>query len=113
MIFFCADLGLCLVHLKGGCVLEVQEVEKIARLARIHLTPDEKARFAEEFNNILNYFNQLKAANTDNMEPLLNPHATDFFSRQDEVQPFAGAPDVLLANAPSVQGRLYKTPPVV
>ena len=100
-------------NLDGGCVLEVKEVEKIARLARIHLTPDEKTRFYKEFNSILNYFNQLKAANTENLEPLLNPHAIGFFPRQDEVQPFPGAPDALLDNAPSVQGRLYKTPPVV
>jgi aspartyl-tRNA(Asn)/glutamyl-tRNA(Gln) amidotransferase subunit C len=38
----------------------IEEVRKIAQLASLELTPEEEARFAEQFTTILEYFEQLK-----------------------------------------------------
>lgn len=90
-----------------------RQVERVAKLAKIQLSAAEKDSFAIDFQQILNFFNQIKAADTHNLEPLINPNAEEFFAREDEACPFSGAPDVFLSNAPLTQGRLFKTPPVV
>lgn len=44
-----------------------EEVEKIAKLARIHVTNQEKIKYSKELSNILGYIEKLNNVNTDNV----------------------------------------------
>lgn len=50
--------------------ISLQEVEHIAELARIGLTKEEKERFSEELSDVLEYIEQLKEMDTENIEPV-------------------------------------------
>ena len=45
------------------------DIEHMAVLARIKLTPDEKARISGQMGTILAYIEKLKEVNTDDVEP--------------------------------------------
>lgn len=45
------------------------EVEKIARLARIHLTPEEGRAYAGQLTAILGYFEKLQTLDSAGVEP--------------------------------------------
>ena len=44
-----------------------EEVEKIAKLARIHVTNQEKIKYSKELSNILGYIEKLNNVNTDDV----------------------------------------------
>ena len=90
------------------------KIEKVEELAKLSIAETEKEEFGNELNQVLGFFNQIKAANTNsNLEPLFNPNQEEFEGREDEVIAFEEAPDALLSNAPDKLGRLFKTPPIV
>ena len=51
---------LCFSHGTLTCMITVQELEKLATLARIKLTEEDKTSLVKEFDSILNYVDQLK-----------------------------------------------------
>ena len=94
--------------------LKTEDIEKVAKLAKLSLNESEKDGWCNDLNNVLGFFNQLKAANINsNLEPLVNPTDVEFSAREDRVEAFSESPEKLLSNAPETQGRLYKTPPIV
>ena len=50
--------------------ISLKEVEHIAELAKIGLTKEEKEKFSEELSDILEYIEQLKEINTNDIEPV-------------------------------------------
>jgi aspartyl-tRNA(Asn)/glutamyl-tRNA(Gln) amidotransferase subunit C len=81
-------------------------------LARLHLTPDEKTKFAAQLTAVLESFKTLEQINTENVEPLITPSEIEIVFRADRVEPGMGA-EAALANAPEKSGHLFKVPPVV
>jgi aspartyl-tRNA(Asn)/glutamyl-tRNA(Gln) amidotransferase subunit C len=51
-------------------MLSEKEIEKIANLARIELTSEEKKEFQKELSKILDFFGQLDKVDVKNIEPL-------------------------------------------
>jgi aspartyl-tRNA(Asn)/glutamyl-tRNA(Gln) amidotransferase subunit C len=49
--------------------ISTEEVEKIAQLARIKLSKEEKRIFTIQFNGILDYFKIIDEVNTKNVKP--------------------------------------------
>lgn len=47
-----------------------EEVEKIAHLARIYLSKEEKATYATQLQRIFQYMNKLNEVDTTNVEPM-------------------------------------------
>lgn len=64
-----------------------EQVEHIAKLARIQLTEHEIMKFQKDFSSILEYFEVLKTLNTANTEPLT--HAVELLNvaREDVAEP--------------------------
>jgi|SRR4051794_6002549 aspartyl-tRNA(Asn)/glutamyl-tRNA(Gln) amidotransferase subunit C len=79
------------------------DVLKLSRLARIDLNDDELDKFAEEFNAILGYVEQLQQVDVSGLEPTSQVTGLVNVSRPDEVQDYGYGPDKLLANVPSVK----------
>jgi len=87
--------------------LSVDEVKKIADLARLRLTPEEEVTFAAQLAQIVDYIDQLSAYDTAPVEESGPPVP----EAEDVPQPFA-ALDELLRNSPALLDRFYLVPQV-
>jgi aspartyl-tRNA(Asn)/glutamyl-tRNA(Gln) amidotransferase subunit C len=93
-------------------VISREDVEHVARLARLALTPEELERMRNQLNSILVHIDALKAVNTAGVEP--TSHAVPAFNvmRDDEPTPCLPA-DVMLANAPDRAGEFFRVPRII
>ena len=91
--------------------LSSNEVERIARLARLHLSPAEIEKFSHELTAVVDYIDQLKAVETDGVEPYSQAAAGNVF-RRDEVRPSLSR-DEALGNAPQTDGEYFLVPRVM
>jgi aspartyl-tRNA(Asn)/glutamyl-tRNA(Gln) amidotransferase subunit C len=93
-------------------ILTSADVERIATLARLELTPDETARFAQQLTAILAYADQVQQVDTSSVaEPAV---AAD--SRMRDDVPVASLDrDMVLSQAPAADraAGLFKVPRVL
>ena len=89
----------------------VETVDHVARLARLSLTAEERALFARQLDQILEYAESIQALDLQGVEPMSHALATDSF-REDE--PREGlARDRILASAPDPGDGLFRVPRVI
>jgi aspartyl-tRNA(Asn)/glutamyl-tRNA(Gln) amidotransferase subunit C len=91
--------------------LSLNEVEHIAKLARLTLTDEEKALYREQLSAILEHFVQLQQVDTDHIPPLSSVLAAQTGLRVDESHQELDT-DVLLSNAPQAEDGQFRVPPV-
>lgn len=87
------------------------DIDKLALLARIKITPEEKLKFKEEFEAILGYISQLEEADTSGIDDPKAGRATieENVMRGDEEFNEPGSnTEVLLSEAPSTQKGFVK-----
>ena len=92
--------------------LNPDEVRRIARLARIEVSPAEVDATLHQLNGIFGLIEQLKAADTRGIEPMA--HAVDVVQRLREDR--VSEPDrrvAFQAVAPETEGGLYLVPKVI
>jgi len=88
------------------------DIDRLAVLARIELTPEEKARFASQLGDVLAHVEQLNKVNVDGVEPTAHAFPVTNVWRADE--PVEGLPvDDALANAPAKRSDQFVVPKVV
>ena len=89
-----------------------QDVEHVARLARLALTADELERMREQLNAILVHIDALKAVDTSEVEP--TSHAVPLVNvfRDDEPRGCLSA-DEMLQNAPDRAGAFVRVPRII
>lgn len=87
-------------------------IQKIAHLARLHLTPEQASEYSEQLSKIIHHFDEISAIDTQGVEPLITPSEIEYTLREDVVHQNFHAED-MVANAPDKQGNLFKVPPVV
>lgn len=68
--------------------LSAKEIEYIANLARLELTPDEIERYGRELSAVLGYVEQLQDVNTDNILPCAQVTGQENIWREDEAKPW-------------------------
>ena len=92
--------------------LSLDDVSRIARLARIEISSAEAAQTRDQLNNILAFVEQLQAVNTDGIEPMA--HAVDVVQRlrEDRVTE-TDRRDAFQAIAPETEAGLYLVPQVI
>ena len=61
-----------------------QDVQHIAKLARIELTPEEEERFGHELSAILQFVEQLNEVDTAGIEPMTGGTHLEQVMRKDE-----------------------------
>ena len=66
-----------------GRAIEIDEVRRIASLARLQLTDAECDRMAIDLSAILDYMNLLGEADTEGVEPTAHPLQTSNVLRED------------------------------
>ncbi|GAC1386604.1 MAG: Asp-tRNA(Asn)/Glu-tRNA(Gln) amidotransferase subunit GatC [Candidatus Saccharimonadales bacterium] len=84
------------------------DVLKLARLARLQLSPNEVSQFSEEINSILRYVEQLQAIDLSSYEPTAQVTGLINVSRADIVKDYGTSPEQLLANAPALSAGQLK-----
>jgi aspartyl-tRNA(Asn)/glutamyl-tRNA(Gln) amidotransferase subunit C len=96
-----------------------QEVSRIARLARLHLTPDQQVQAQTDLNKILGIIETLQSVDTSGIEPLAHPLASvsdiHLRLREDVITEVASAEQraALMANAPGASEGLFLVPKVI
>ena len=92
--------------------LTKEEVNKVAHLARLELSEDERSRMTGDMNNILDYINKLSELDTDNVEPTCHAVPVTNAFRED-VQKNDFTIEEAIANAPSSEDGSFKVPKVI
>lgn len=92
--------------------LTSEEVDHIALLSRLDLSPEERERAATELSQILEHFEQLKQLDTEDVPPTEHVLPVVNVLRADEARP--GLPrEGTLQNAPEHAGGMFQVPRVV
>lgn len=92
--------------------IDEDTVARIATLARIRVPADERAALAAELSGILGWIEQLRAVDTDRVEPMTSVVAVRLPRRPDAVTD-GNRRDELLANAPEAVNGFFAVPKVV
>ena len=87
--------------------LSLEEVETIAELAKLSLTPEEKATFQEQLSAILDYAEMLQQVDTTNIPPTASAVPLHNIMRSDEVKPSLPNEEALV-NAPDADEASFK-----
>jgi len=88
------------------------DIEKVARLARLELTEEEKVTFGNQLEQILNYMEQLNGLDTTGVEPTSHAIPISNVFKEDEVGPSFPQKEVL-AIAPDQEDGHFKVPKII
>ncbi|MFP3977810.1 MULTISPECIES: Asp-tRNA(Asn)/Glu-tRNA(Gln) amidotransferase subunit GatC [Marinobacter] len=89
-----------------------EDIEKVAVLARIRLDEEQIPALEDDLGNILSLVDQLRAADTDNVEPLSHPLDAVQRLRADNVTE-TNQREAFQAIAPATEDGLYLVPRVI
>jgi aspartyl-tRNA(Asn)/glutamyl-tRNA(Gln) amidotransferase subunit C len=89
-----------------------QDVEKVALLARLHVTEGEKALFATQLSQILTHVEQLNRYDTAGVEPTTTVMGQVNVFRDDVVRPSLPV-EKALANAPEREVDGFGVPRII
>jgi aspartyl-tRNA(Asn)/glutamyl-tRNA(Gln) amidotransferase subunit C len=92
--------------------VSIEDVEKIAHLARLKMNNQEKEKMTSQLNMILDYMAKLNELDTREVEPLAHTLELANVFREDEVIPSLPVEKVL-ENAPERMGNYFKVPKVI
>lgn len=92
--------------------LTFEEVEHIAELARLKISPQEKTRYREQLSEILEYASRLGDVDTSGVDPTASVLPDRSALRSDEPRSGMGV-KALLHNAPDVEKDQFRVPPVL
>jgi aspartyl-tRNA(Asn)/glutamyl-tRNA(Gln) amidotransferase subunit C len=88
------------------------DIDRVARLARVALTPEERATFAAQLGSVLHHIEQLSKVDVEGVEPSAHAFAVENVWRED----VSGAPLPVveaLRNAPAQRENMVVVPKVV
>jgi aspartyl-tRNA(Asn)/glutamyl-tRNA(Gln) amidotransferase subunit C len=92
--------------------LSREEVEHIATLCRIALSPEEMERMQEQLSLILEQFEVLRELDTRDVPPTGHAVPLENVQREDVPRPSLSRSEVL-ANAPRVEDEMFRVPMVL
>ena len=89
-----------------------QDVEKVALLARLYVTEEEKTMFAEQLSQVLTHVEQLNRYDTTGVEPTTTVMGQINVFRDDVVRQSLPV-EKALANAPEREGDGFGVPKII
>lgn len=94
--------------------LEQDDVDRVATLARLALTPAEREQFARQLTDVLGYVEQVQQVDTTGIPATSHPLWTASAWRDDVPQPSLPTTEAL-ANAPdaNTDAGLFRVPKVI
>jgi aspartyl-tRNA(Asn)/glutamyl-tRNA(Gln) amidotransferase subunit C len=88
------------------------DVNYVAHLARLSLSPEEAKKFGAQLVNVLGYIEKLKEVDVSAVEPTAHAFPLVNVTRPDEVRPSMDH-DAALGNAPAKANGLFIVPKIV
>jgi aspartyl-tRNA(Asn)/glutamyl-tRNA(Gln) amidotransferase subunit C len=92
--------------------LSLDEVRRIALLARLEITEPEARAMQSQLNDIFHMIGEMQAVNTDGVEPMSHARDLSLRLREDAVTE-ADLREPYQSVAPRVEGGLYLVPKVI
>lgn len=92
--------------------ITLEQVHKVAHLARLALTPEEEQQFTTQLNGILEYVEQLSELPTDDVQPTTRAIEVVNVTRPDQAQ-LADNREELLSIAPDQEGDFFRVPQIL
>lgn len=89
-----------------------EDVQHVARLARLELSEAELERMRVEMDAILTYMDKLRSLDTAGVEPTSHAVPLRNVMRDDEPRPSTPRDD-MLANAPDRTGDFFRVPRII
>jgi aspartyl-tRNA(Asn)/glutamyl-tRNA(Gln) amidotransferase subunit C len=93
-------------------MIDAAQMDHLASLARLELTPDEREAMTRDLARVLGYFEQLREVNTEGVEEMQRP-VTLVNVLRDDVPGQAFPVSVVEALAPETEGGLIRVPRTV
>jgi len=93
-------------------MFQLEEVRKVAHLARLQLTAAEEEQFTGQLGTILDYFAQLSELDVSKVEPTSRAINIKNVTRADILQPYADK-EAILSNAPDREEDFFKVPQIM
>lgn len=96
--------------------LILQDIERVANLARLELRQDETERTLSQLNGFFKLVAQMAAVNTDGVEPLAHPAAIlgeVALRLRDDIVSESNQREASQASAPAVERGLFLVPKVI
>jgi aspartyl-tRNA(Asn)/glutamyl-tRNA(Gln) amidotransferase subunit C len=90
----------------------LQDVEKVAKLARLDVSPAEKEAFAKQLSEILTHVETLKRYDTKGVEPTATVLGQVNVFREDAVRPSLPV-EKALSNAPEREADGFAVPKII
>lgn len=88
------------------------DIDHVAKLARVALTPEEKATFAVQLGSVLHHIEQLAKVDVAGVEPSAHAFAVHNVWQEDVARPGLSA-EQALRNAPAQRENMVVVPKVV
>jgi aspartyl-tRNA(Asn)/glutamyl-tRNA(Gln) amidotransferase subunit C len=92
--------------------ISAEAVAKVARLARLDVTPDDIARLTSQLDGMLEHFADIDALDLADVEPMTQPYPLVNVMRDDVVAPSLDRDEVLAA-APAAEDGRFRVPPII
>lgn len=88
--------------------LSAEDIVKLARLARLHLSQDEVVQYQKELSSILGYVEQLDSVDVSGVDPTYQVTGLTNVMRSDELIDYGVSQADLLKNVPTKEGAYIK-----
>ncbi|HYM35971.1 MAG TPA: Asp-tRNA(Asn)/Glu-tRNA(Gln) amidotransferase subunit GatC [Steroidobacteraceae bacterium] len=115
LLFFTIPRALSLqpLHEFFAMSLQTKDVANIAHLARLAITEQEMPQYLATLSKIINFVEQLNAADVANVEPMAHPLAGQVQRMRDDKPTEVEAHEKYQRNASRVEAGLYLVPKVI
>ncbi len=92
--------------------ITAEEVEHVAHLARLYLSPQEVEEYTRQLGEILDYIAELQGLDTADVAPMSHALALVNAMRDDRVEPSLPNPEAL-ANGPETEEGAFVVPRII
>ena len=93
-------------------MIDREQVQKVANLARLELTPEEEAKFTTQLGSILEYVEQLSELDVTDVAPTTRAIDVSNITREDNLQPYPER-EAILSSAPEQEGDFFRVPKIL
>lgn len=92
-------------------MITIENVEHVAKLARLELTQEEKIKFTGQLTDVLKHVEQMNEVDTTGVEPMNHP--IDFVNvMREDNKIYENTREELMQNAPDIEGEFFKVPKI-
>lgn len=93
-------------------MIDLEQVRKVASLARLELSEAEEQQFTSQLSSILEYVQQLDELDTQAVLPTTRAIEVSNITRPDRLETFAER-EAILDSAPEREGDFFKVPKIL